>query len=215
MLVSIDKFYEVDFYNKCIQALLNNKVPVKQFISSTTLKWFLDVPYPPVMLNYELPQETEKRFMLSKTIAVFPSDQYLLYRRPNDYRFLNPKMVRADYMTNDNQYACFFHLKNQYDGHTLSKAVNSKIYYIGKYYNNRYRICVCLEPSIRPLLSSTDVLFEKTEKETWVKTETEINQRVFMLRDYLMKFTRTPYFSGNKFEAPPYYGEFQKRFFTF
>lgn len=215
MLVSIDNFYNVDFYNKCIQALLNNKIPVKQFISSTTLKWFLDVPYPPVMLNYEVLPENERRFLLSKAIAVYPSDQYRLYRRNGDVRTFNPFMVRADYMTDDKQYACFFHLKNQYDGHTLSKALNTTIYYIGKYYNNRYRICVCLDPAIRPLLSSGDVLYEKTEKESWVKTEIDINQRVFMLRDYLMKFTVTPYFKGNKFETPPYYGAFQKRFFTF
>lgn len=215
MLVSIDKFYNVDFYNKCIQALLNNKIPVKQFISSVTFKWYLDVPYAPIMLNYETLPTTERRFLLSKAIAVYPSDQYKLYRRTNDARALNPVMVRSDYMADDKQYACFFHLKNQYDGHTLSKALNTKIYYIGRYYNNRYRICVCLDPAIRPLLPSSDVLFEKTEEITWNKAEIEINQRVFMLRDYLMKFTRTPYFTGNKFEAPPYYGELQKRFFTF
>ena len=215
MLVSIDKFYNVEFYNKCIQALLNNKVPVKQFISSVTMKWFLDVPYPPVMLNYEELQGNERRFLLAKAIAVYPNDQYKLYRRTNDTRSFNPVMVRADYMTDDKQYACFFHLKNQYDGHTLSKALNTKIYYIGKYYNNRYRICVCLDPAVRSLLSTSDVLYEKAETEPWTKAETEINQRVFMLRDYLMKFTRTPYFSGNKFDAPLYYGEFQRRFFTF
>ena len=49
MLITIDPYYNVEFYNKCIQALINNKVPVKQFISPISKKWYLDVPVLPII----------------------------------------------------------------------------------------------------------------------------------------------------------------------
>lgn len=215
MLISIDRYYDSEFYNKCLQALANNKVPVKQFISSTSYKWFLDVPSLPVMLNFEQIQENEKRYLLSKSIAVFPSDQYKLYRRASDYGTLNPFMIRADYMLSDKQYACFFNIKSFSQGHDLSKIINDKVYYLGKYYNNKYRIALCFDPSVRTVLSSSEILYEKSPSVSWIQTELDLNYKVFMQRDYLMKFTRTPYFLNRRFETPNYYGEFQRRFFTF
>lgn len=214
MLISIDKYYNSEFYNRCLTSLTNNKVKVKQFISPVSLKWFLDVPTLPVMLDFEICPDNEKRFLLSKTIAVYASDQYRLYRRTSDYGILNPEMIRADYMVN-NRYGCFFHLRNREDGHNLSKAFNTKIFYLGKYYNNKYRLCLCTDPNVKSLLSGSDVLYEKSESISWIQAEYELNQKVFMLRDYLVKFTRTPYFDNHKFVAPNYFGDLQKRFFTF
>lgn len=215
MLITIDPYYNVEFYNKCIQALINNKVPVKQFISPISKKWYLDVPVLPIMLNYDLVPENEKRFLLSKTIAVQPQEQYLLYRRTGDTNVLNPVMVKADYMTQDTQYALFFNLKNRQDGNNLSKVFKTKIYYLGKYYYNKYRLCVCFDEGIKTLISASDIVYEKTPSTTWMKAEQDINQKVFLLRDYLVKFTQTPYFDGSKFVCPNYYGELQKRFFSF
>lgn len=215
MLVSIDKYYGAEFYNRCLEALTNNGVPVREFINPMTYKWFLDVPTPPVMLNYDAIQENEKRFLLSKTIPVYGSDQYRLYRRTSDYGHINPVMIRADYMTSDSQYACFFNVRNRDSLFSLSEALNTKIFYLGKYYNNKYRIAVCLEPSVRALIGPTDVLYEKSVSATWAQTEYMINQKVFVMRDFLMKFTRTPYFEKHRFVAPNYFGEYQRRFFTF
>lgn len=214
MLITLDRYYSADFYNGCIQALINNKIPVKQFISSTTYKWYLDVPYAPLMVNYDVMPEGNRRYLLSKTIAVNQSDQYKLYRRIGDYGVINPVMVKADYMLSDKQYACFFNLRNRFDGNSLSKLIKDRIYYLGKYYANKYRLCVCTNPSIRPLLAYTDVLYEKKETVTWVQAELDINMNMFMFRDYLMKFTVTPYFFNGKFETPSYFGDFQRRFFT-
>ena len=69
MLITIDPYYNVEFYNKCIQALINNKIPVKQFISPISKKWYLDVPVLPIMLNYDLVPENEKRFLFQNDLV--------------------------------------------------------------------------------------------------------------------------------------------------
>lgn len=214
MLVSIDNYYSVDFYNQCLSALKNNNVQYKEYISTVgDFKWYVDIPRAPVMLNYDVCPVSEERYLVSKVITLDPDSSYKYYRRSNSYKHFVDR-----YMCNDvwgdikGTTAWLVRIRSKNDILRFSDVdKNSKVYYLGRYLDNRLKMCVVSSPLIRSIIPREDVIMEKNDKIE--RFETDINYRVLMGKERLVKFNSTPYALNGQLYMPLYYSETDKQKF--
>ena len=81
-LYTIDPYTSIVQYNESLQALKNNNIPVKEFISlRAPFYWYLDLPYAPLLVNYDDLEKETDRYIVSKVKPIRAQDEYLLQRR--------------------------------------------------------------------------------------------------------------------------------------
>lgn len=213
MLISIDRFYSENFYNTCKEALKNNNILYSEYVSTIgTYKWYLDVPRKPFMINFEECPVSERRYLVSKVIPLDMSDEYRYYRRADSMGHFEPKYVRNDVFSSlVNSEAYLFKVKSKKQLVDLSKI--SRIWYLGRYYNNRYRLALTTSLACRIVIPSEDVLLEKNPDETPENFELRINYSVLNSKEKIVKFSRTPYYENGKWNVPTYYPEYAKERF--
>ena len=203
MLVTIDEYYDINFYLQTIQALKNNQVPFTEYILSITpFYWYINVDNPPSFVNYDMLPNNLRKYIINLVQPATPSDDYKYQRRETftDKKALkhygrNTPMIEAD----NSDYACFFNLKDKEQALELSKSVG-KIWYFGKYYNNM-KIALCTNRMIKNFISSEDILVQKDRKsKSSIQMEIELNYNVFRLNTRLKKFSMTPYFDNGSYK---------------
>ena len=199
MLITIDEYYGIDFYNECRQALTNNGIAYKEYIAvKSPYNWYLDIPSTPIMVNYDVITNAQERFIVNKVEAALPNEEYILQRRQSDAGksalvtyTLNKPLLEAQ----NSDYACFFNARNREQLTELSKTLG-KIYYFGRYYN-KFKVALCYNKMIKNYVDASEIL---TEKETSVyQMELDLNYKVFKLNDRLRKFTNTPSFENGAY----------------
>jgi len=211
-MITIDPYYDVNFYNESLQAMINNNVEYKEYIlAKTPYDFYIDTKELPIMINYDILTDSMQRFIVNKVQPATPADSYLLQRKGSylgvkglTYYSLNKPMKKI----NDSEYACFFNLANRDQGIRLSKVLGPIIYF-GKYYNN-IRVALTYNKMIKNYVEVSDILVEKTKNATQMELvektknatqmELDLNYNIFRLKDRLHKFTEQPYFKDGKYK---------------
>ena len=101
MIFTIDPYYNTKFYNESLEALKNNKVVFSEYISiKTPYNWYLKIEKEPIMVNYDIITPSDRKFIVTKVIALRENEEYYLQRR-NILRIYHLKKV-------ENQIILFF-----------------------------------------------------------------------------------------------------------
>lgn len=217
MYITIDPYYDTRFYNECKEALKNNGVEFKEFISiKPPYDWYFQIDKTPVLVNFDQATDSESRWLINAVQPLRPNEEYLLLRRDNDkgaqalLKFVENEALRS---ARKSEYAVFFTIKNREEGERITKDYPGKVWYLGKYYNNKYKICLATHPVVRNFLSDNQVLLEKTKELSEPgRFEAELNYRIFRQNDMLVKFTETPFFEDGRFNRVKIQGELSSKF---
>ena len=222
-LYTIDPYTSVVQYNESLQALKNNNIPVKEFISlRAPYYWYLDLPYAPMLVNYDDLEKETDRYIVSKVKPIRAQDEYLLQRRETNQGDI------AKYIENtplkearESRYALFFNAVGFDNLKTVSKNLPGvKIWYFGKHVNNKFRIALCTNPMIKSFAPANSFLLEKDSSSKGARKlggsfgsqgnqgtdytkpgffEADLNYRIFKKKDYLKKYSETPYFLNGEY----------------
>ena len=204
MFYTLDNYYGVKFYNSCKEALKNNQVQFKEFIEiKSPYKWYIQLPenIQPIMVNYD--EKQKYRFLVPKVQALRPNEEYLLQRREDDSGANIKKYIYNDAFRDSEEYGIFFSIKGRDELIKLSKDFPGKIYYLGKYYDNKFRVCLCNNVMIKNFISPGQILLEKTtDMKEPGRFEAEFNYKVLKLNDFLVKYTETIYAQNGSIIRP-------------
>lgn len=200
MLVTLDPYYNVDFYNQSIEALKNNNVDYRLYVQTISpYNFYIDVPSQPLFVNYDLINQSNSRHLAAVTIPNSTDGTYLFLRRMTH----TGKKGFNYYAFND----VFKAMKKSKEGIIFDCSVDSakylsryfprKIYYLGKYMNKRYTVMACDSLIVKNYFDKVSqkitVLAESNNFTTATELETEVNHRIFSLKDRLMKVSNTPF----------------------
>ena len=205
MFISIDDYYDIDFYNDALMALEENGVQYSEHIlfqNSSIPKYCLNLPSAPLMVHYNSLLPEEEKYLVSKVIPIDANSSVELYRKHGDFG----KGIRKEIYLNDaflsiENYAAFINISSKEEALKLSKDIPLKIWYLGKYFN-KYKVCLITSDYFIPALKESQILLEKTEKMSIVRFEQEFNFNVLHRKDRLIKYSKTPYFEGGIFYRP-------------
>lgn len=215
MFYTLDNYYSVKFYNSTREALKNNQIQFKEFIEiKSPYQWFFKLAdnLKPIMVNYD---EKEKyRFLVQKVQALRPNEEYLLQRREDDAGASIKKYIFNDAFRDAEEYGILFHIKSKDELLSISKEFPGKIYYLGKYYDNKFKVCLCNNNMIKNYISPDQILLEKTpEMKEPGRFEAEFNYRVLKLKDYIIKYTETIYALNGSLVRPKVFDTANKKIF--
>lgn len=205
MLVTLDPYYDVNFYNSCKDAMLNNNVEVKQYICiKPPYNWYIDVPHKPVLLNWDPLPETYNKWLVNVVEPVLPNDMVELFRRSADKGKLHSKFIMNDaYKDLDGHEVIVFNASGHEELSKISKAIPDKIWFLGRYYNKRMRLCMTRKTDLaEALIPKEQVLMIKTKEMPFEVMEADINYKIFFMKDMIKKFSITPYFSKGTYVLP-------------
>lgn len=215
MFYTLDNYYNVKFYNDSKQALKNNNIKFKEFIEiKPPYNWYfkLEDRTKPIMVNYD--EKTKSRFLIQKVQALRPNEEYLLQRRDDDTGANIKKYIYNDAFRDAEDYGVFFHIKSKDELVKLSKDFPGKIYYLGKYYDNKFKVCLCNNSMIKNYINPGQILLEKTpDMKEPGRFEAEFNYTVLKLNDYIVKYTETIYAIGGSIVRPKVYDTTNSKIF--
>ena len=204
MFYTLDNYYSVKFYNQVKEALKNNNIKFSEFINiKTPYNWYFKLvdTIKPIMVNYDEIQKN--RFLVRKVQTLRPNEEYLLQRREDDSGANIKKYIFNDAFRDAEEYGILFHIKSKDELLKLSKDFPGKIYYLGKYYDNKFRVCLCNNNMIKNYIQPDQILLEKTpEMKEPGRFEAEFNYRVLKLNDYIVKYTETIYAQNGSLIRP-------------
>jgi hypothetical protein len=234
-LYTIDQYYSIEQYNESLQALRNNSVSFSQMISlRAPYHWYLDLPYAPMLMNYDSADKNILRYVVTKVIPIRASDDYRLIRRESNAQDL-PKYIENTPMTEarKSKYALFFNAQS-FDGlRNISKAIpGTKIWYFGKHFSGKYKIALCTNKMINNFAPPNSFLLEKDNVSLGAKKiggtdgsqgnqgndytkpgffEADLNFRIFKGKDHLQKYSETPYFLDGKYYPVKFQGTYDNK----
>jgi len=215
--VTIDPYYSNEFYTECKEALKNNSVEFSEYINiKSPYNWYFSVEEQPIMINYDRATGSQTRWMVSTVQPLRSNEEYLLLRKNNDkgrsslLKYIENQALRE---ARESDYAVFFTVKNREEIESISAEVPTNIWYMGKYYNNKYRVCLATHEIIEGFLRPDQILLTKNKELSEPgRFESELNWKVFRGNDYLIKFTETPYFKKGKYHKVKIRGDHSSRF---
>lgn len=204
MFISIDDYYDIEFYNQTIEAMKNNGLQPKEFISiKTPFNWYFKVENEPFMVNFDKLDKSNERFLVNKVQTLRANEAYKLIRR-NDgvgqkalYKYIENQPLKE---ARESEYAVFFNAKSKQQLEQITKELPVKIYYFGKHYKNKYKVALCTNKMILNYITPEEILLEKSSAMNEPgRFESELNFKVFRQFDYLQKYTETTYFQNGKY----------------
>lgn len=205
MLISIDDYYDIDFYNDALMALEENGVQYSEHIlfqNSSIPKYCLNLPSAPLMVHYNSLTVEDEKYLVSKVIPIDANSSVELYRKHGDFgKGIRKEIYLNDAFSSIEKYAAFINISNKEEALKLSKDIPLRIWYLGKYFN-KYKVCLITSDYFIPALKESQILLEKTEKMPLVRFEQEFNFNVLHRKDRLIKYSKTPYFEGGIFFKP-------------
>ena len=205
MLITLDPYYSVDFYNSCKDAMLNNNAEVKQYICiRPPYNWYIDVPHKPVLLNWDPLPESYNKWLVNVVEPVLLNDEIKLFRRSADKGKFKRKFIMNDaYKDLDGSEVIVFNASGHEELVKLSKAIPHKIWFLGRYYNKRIRLCMVKKSDIvESLLPKEQILMVKNNETPFEEMEAHINYKIFYMKDMVKKFALTPYFLNGAYILP-------------
>jgi len=200
-IFTIDPFYDVNQYNESLQALINNNIKYEEFIlMKTPFNFYLRLEDKrlPTMINYEMINRSRWNYIVTKVKPLVPKDILKLYR------FNKSLNSMKDYVNNDafsealkSKRTIIFNYKNREQLLSLSKTYG-KIYVLGKYVNNKYRLAMCFNPEIKNVIMPNELLLDIKEQKLG-ELELKINNTILKNKEKIIKYSMTPYFENGKF----------------
>lgn len=199
--ITIDPYYNNQFYNEAKEALKNNKIDFKEFVSIKAPYNFyfgIDDSLTPLMVNYDEATASDKRWLVNLVTPIQPVDEYLLLRRESDNssnairRFIENEPLKQ---AHDSDYACFFNIRSKSQIQEITRTYPFRVWYMGRYYGKRYRLGLTFNENIKNFIPSEDILLEKigNEYNEVGRFEAMLNYKVFLMKDRLIKYSMTPY----------------------
>jgi len=205
MFLTIDPYYDVTFYNKCREALTNNAVSFKEYISvKAPYEFYFEVDNPPTFINYDVPAESYSRWFVNVVTALKPNDDYIYERRES---YTNLKAVNH-YAINDALRSAsitgegIFFSSTREEILNISKNYPRKIYYMGRYFKRKYRLFFTDNLIIMNFLRADQILVQSKDFKLVSELEAELNWNVFHREDRLVKISETPYVLNGKYYPP-------------
>lgn len=193
--ITIDPYYDVNFYNKCKESLKNNKIEFTEFLEiKSPYRWFfkLSDKIKPVMIDYD--EIDKNRFLVRKIQALRPNEEYLLQRKGSSEGTNITRYIYNDAFNDAKDYGIFINISGRDELIRLSREFSGKIYYLGKYYGSRFKVCLVNNPMIKNYIQSNQILLEKTPdiKEPG-RFEAEFNYKILKYNDFIYKTIETIY----------------------
>ncbi len=201
-LITLDDYYEIPFYLETKEALKNNKIEFKEFISiKPPYKYYLDVPSDPQFINFDTVPKAMGKFLVNVIMALKPNDDYIYERRAS---YTGPKAIKK-YAINDalrtgqiSGEGIFFNSTKEAILR-ISKEYPRKIFYFGRYFNRKYKVFFCDNLIIKNYLDESDILAESSSFKSITQLESEMNFVRFKLQDRLEKLSETPFVLDGKY----------------
>ena len=215
MFYTLDPYYTVKFYNETKEALKNNQIKFSEFLDiKAPYYWWYKLPegIKPIMINYD--EKEKSRFFVRKVQTLRPNEEYVLQRRENDTGANITKYIYNDAFRDCADYGIFFHIKSKDELLKLSKEFPGKIWYLGKYYDNKFRVCLCNNKMIKNYINPGQILLEKTpDMKEPGRFEADFNYYVLKLKDYIVKYTETIYAENGSLIRPKIYDSTNTKIF--
>ena len=215
MFYTLDSYYNVKFYNETKEALKNNQIKFSEFLDiKAPYNWWYKLPegLKPIMINYD--EKEKSRFFVRKVQTLRPNEEYVLQRRENDTGANITKYIYNDAFRDCSEYGIFFHIKSKDELLKISKDFPGKIYYLGKYYDNKYKVCLCDNVLIKNYINPSQILLEKTpDMKEPGRFEADFNYYVLKLKDYIVKYTETIYALNGSIVRPKIYDSTNAKIF--
>jgi len=187
-------------YNNALTALKNNGIEYNEWILLKSPYYFYieSEGKKPILFNYSDASTQQWRNIVSKTKPLVPSDEYILYRRADKINNLLKDFIGNDAFNEaaKSKYTIVFNYKNKENLYRWSKF--SKIYVIGRYYNNKYKLAIGFSKQLKNMIPPSDILLEIGSHKIG-ELEQKINTQVLHNKDKIMKWSRTPYFNKGQF----------------
>ncbi len=215
MFYTIDEYYDVNFYNQAKEALKNNNINFSEFLEiKNPYRWFFKLPdtIKPIMVNYD--EISKNRFLVRKVVALRPNEEYLLQRRNSSEGSNITRYIYNDAFEDAKDYGIFFNIKNKEELLRISKEYPGKIYYLGKYYGNRFRVCLVNNPMIKNYINPAQILLEKNpDMKEPGRFEAEFNFKVLKQNDYIYKTIETIYAENGIIVRPKVFDTTNAKYF--
>ena len=198
MIYSTDKYYDINQYNDFINTLKERSINFNEFINTKNYQFYLETESDPFIIKYDLITKNQKLFLVSKVKELTSKDVQSLTRRNSH---VGKSAIQLAYNDAYNDFkdstVYFIDIKSKDHVLELSKKLG-KIYYFGKYFNNRYRIGLTNNSYVRNFVNLDDIL----SSGTLIQAELNLNYEVFNHKDFLKKYSMTPYFENGSYFAP-------------
>lgn len=204
MLITLDPYYDVHFYNSCKEAMINNGFEVKQYICiKPPYNWYINVPYKPILLNWDPLPDSYNKWLVNVVEPVLPNDIIELFRRSTDKgKFQNKFIMNDAYKDLAESDVIVFNASGHEELSKLSKAIPDKIWFLGRYVR-RYRLCMVKKSDLaESLIPKEQVLMIKAKDTPFEVMESDINYKIFFMKDMIKKFSITPYFEKGNYILP-------------
>lgn len=201
-IVTIDPYYNIGFYNECKQALNNNEVEFTEYVSSKPpFNFYLEVENEPAFIDYDLVTNSYSRFLVNIVKPVKPNDEYIYTRRDSitNTKALSHYCVNAPLRSAEISGEGIFFTANKEEILRISKDFPRKIWFMGRYFNRKYRIFFTDNLLVKNFISSDQVLVESRNVKRSTDMELELNYNIFKGKDRLEKLSETPYLKNGKF----------------
>lgn len=204
MFVTIDPYYSLSEFHKCISALKQNGITPVMFIDTRNpYNWYFQVDENnlPKFVFYDVLPSQYERYLANVITPNTSADELELFRRDKG-------LSKGRYVLNDafkdaynSDFACFINLANKEEGLKLSRILGCKIWYLGKYYGNKYRIALVTSAYVKNFIPKERILLEKTS-DVPGRFEADLNYEIMYRHDHIQKFAQTPYFENGVYVLP-------------
>lgn len=206
MFITIDPYYDVEFFHKCESALANNSINYNLFIDIRRPNyWYFQIDRAPIMVNYNVLPKERKRYIVPVVRPIFSNEKIRLYRRFDDKNIL--KYINNDALENayHSDYACFFECTNKEELMRITRKIPIKIWYIGRYKTKMYKVGMACDPVIENVIPKERILLRKTDDISGPgEFEAEFGYRILSNKEYFIKYTQNVYFENGEIYVPPF-----------
>jgi hypothetical protein len=202
MFVTIDPYYNVQFYNECKEALNNNGVSYKEYISTKAPFYFyFEVNSSPAFINYDQAPDAYSKWLVTLTKGLTPNAKNLLLRRDSfsELKGINQYAINDALLSGAKSSEGIFFTSTRDEILRISKKYPRKIFYMGKYFDKKYRIFFTDNLIIMNFLKAEQILVKSKTFKNITELEVELNFNIFHEKDRLMKLSETPYILNGSF----------------
>lgn len=215
MYVTIDPYYSVDLFNECKDSLDKNEGDRFIYMSIyPPFNWYFKVKHKPVLLKCDVCSSTQERYLVSCTVPVYSNEKVDLLRRgTNKGKFFSKFMMNDAYQDLKDSDFYVFNAQSRDFLEGITKLTKHKIWYFGRYFNKKYSVAmVKVDPMIKALIKSEDLLYFRSKDTPLERFEADFNYKVLVLKDKILKFSRTPYFENGQYVIPSVHPEPEDKF---
>lgn len=196
MFITIDPYYNIQFYNECKEALKNNNVKFKEYISTKPpYQFYFEVDRTPMFINYDLANQSYTKWLVNTIKALKPVDEYLYQRRDtfSELKGLRQYGLNTPLLESEKTGEGVFFSGNKDQILQISKQYPRKIWFMGKYFSRKYRVFFTDSLMVKNYITSDQILVQSNTFKSPTELEVELNYKIFREKDRLEKISETPF----------------------